>query len=127
MPFVWEEFLTLAETLNRGTPSEAAHRTSISRAYYAAFHTAKIALESIGSGTGTGGDSHARVWNAYQRAALDNAKTVGIEGDRLRRSRHDADYKVVFARPDLAATAALARSRKIIQTVSSIPTSALPR
>ena len=47
-PFDWTGFLTLAERLATDTGDEAAQRTAISRAYYAAYHAAASFVRAQG-------------------------------------------------------------------------------
>ncbi len=78
MPWAWEDFLVLAKKLAEAPATEAAYRSSVSRAYYAAYHVAKITLEASGLTIPRGAGSHKRVWDAYSFSSADRARAVGI-------------------------------------------------
>ena len=94
MPFDWREYFDLAKEL-QGQTSEAAQRSSISRAYYAVFGTAKNHLKTKGVIFSNTGEEHMLVWNRFlnSRAAC---REIGSLGDRLRRRRTRADYENVM-------------------------------
>lgn len=85
------EFLTLAQQLSQAT-TEAAWRSALSRAYYAAFHVARKLLEDCGFGVPRADRAHAYLW-----LRLSNCSDIGVQqADRdlndLRRHRNAADY-----------------------------------
>jgi len=82
--FDWNEYLTLAPEL-RLKQSEAALRSSISRAYYAAFCTALHRLHPSGSEVFSR-DSHASLWQEYRRQGRAFSH-IGVRGDRIRKDR----------------------------------------
>lgn len=57
----FREFLTLAKVLLRGS-TEAERRTAVSRAYYAAFHVARLLLDDLGFDVPRGDRAHAHLW-----------------------------------------------------------------
>jgi hypothetical protein len=90
MGFDWADFLTLAKELAKRT-EESAQRTAISRAYYAAYGIAchfvrreKVAIPSQGS--------HDFVWNHFRNSTDSDRRQIGIDGDRIKRTRRNADY-----------------------------------
>ncbi len=94
MPFDWQEFLNLAESL-LAVDTEAAYRSAISRAYYSVFN---VALERahenkcrFDSELETG--IHKKCWALYSKGPDLTCVQLGIDGDRLRESRVRADYK----------------------------------
>ena len=60
-PFDWEDSLSLAKRLPNYSGGEAAQRTAISHAYYAAYHAAAI---FGAAGILTIGQTHIAVWTA---------------------------------------------------------------
>jgi len=95
--FDWSDYLVLARELGSSrpvpAPREARLRASISRAYYAAFCSAKNHLRDVDGDTGIPDqDVH-----TYVRAKFANSPTVarqrvGSDLDRLFRARVFADY-----------------------------------
>ena len=94
MAFDWSLYLSLAEELAKRTSEEQCQRSSISRAYYAAFkkaenwlveHDKELPLATTGI--------HMRVWGTFrQYGRTQPAKRVGSRGDMLRQFRIKADY-----------------------------------
>lgn len=93
MPFDWMEYLRLAQTL-AANGDEASKRTAISRAYYFIFNLAYARVE-VNCGRKPQGPPgmHAWCWQKYAGNLDAACHACGIEGDRLKRLRHDADYK----------------------------------
>ena len=76
--FDWRDYLHLAERLSARQSDEAAHRTAISRAYYAAYHVA--AAYARRTGLLLGRHTHERVWEAFTVASDPDLATVGRLG-----------------------------------------------
>ncbi len=93
-PFAWTDFLALAERLARDSDNEAAQRTAISRAYYAAYHAAAIFVRA--KGILTIGHTHSTVWRALIADPDPDRALVGRRGDDLKRLRTNADYRNPF-------------------------------
>jgi uncharacterized protein (UPF0332 family) len=94
------DFLVLAKRI-AGLGGEAAQRSAISRAYYAAFHAARLLFVNLGFTVPRGDRAHAflslRLQNSGERPAMD----AGIELDDFRSNRNIADYdlnKIVDAK-----------------------------
>ena len=96
MPFQWADYLKLASLL-AAQGDEAALRSAISRAYYAVYHTAvaNAQAHSVTIARVSGFGLHESCWNAYK--ALPATAALGVAGDRLKVSRHKADYQLVAA------------------------------
>jgi uncharacterized protein (UPF0332 family) len=90
--FEWLDFLELAEEL-AAWPSheEAAARTSISRAYYAAFHAGRDYIARSGIAVDRSRSSHVQVQNELRKRNQELANDLG----RLHEWRKIADYEVV--------------------------------
>jgi hypothetical protein len=119
MSFAWQHFLELAEHLVKdqaapgpgggsgsgeanasgllpasvaGAPQEAAFRTSVSRAYYAAYHSVREYLEHTGSGTPPKGDAHRWVWDTIKATQRRQARQISENGYTMSKARKAADY-----------------------------------
>ncbi len=117
MTFRWEEYLFLANELSR-KGGEAAARSAISRAYYAAFQTArrhKGAVSAMPSQSG----SHAAIWLALQRSGNADWRKAGNQGKDILVFRRQADYDdlVTGLTPMMNHTLRLAR--EIVQVLGS--------
>lgn len=89
--FDWEGFLELAEQLSR-SPTEAAQRTAISRAYYAVYHAASYYIrrkQLIEPGRRL---SHRAAWRLLKLSVNLDQRDTGFRGEDLKRLRQDADY-----------------------------------
>jgi len=121
MAFDWNNYLVLAEELaKRG--DEASKRTSISRAYYSAFHDAMIRAER-NCGPKQGGNSHDWCWNKYLYSRDDTCTQLGIDGNRLKAQRVNADYTADTSRRlDDDVVRALAAARSLKQRIAALDT-----
>jgi hypothetical protein len=94
MPYNWVEFLSLARFLQAGAGAEyteqAAFRSAVGRAYFAAFNYACVYEEAKGVFTrlGDGGD-HERLRQHFQ---LKGETEIASQLDDLRRWRNACDY-----------------------------------
>lgn len=90
MPFDWKEYLSLAEELAKRN-DEAALRAAVSRAYYAAFCTARNHLRQKGNIIPNSEQTHKIVWESFKQKGKDHA-AVYQNGNRLKNKRRQADY-----------------------------------
>lgn len=91
MPFDWTNFLTIADELSqRG--DEAAKRSAISRAYYAAFNPAFERAERTAGPFPRNQGSHIWCWTKYQNTNDAGCQQLGLTGSRMKRRRVHADY-----------------------------------
>jgi len=89
--FEWSDYLAFATSLLASPErSEAIARSAASRAYYAAFHKSREAVERKLQAQLGRRDLHAEVI----RRLLERPETemIGVHVDRLRRIRSHADY-----------------------------------
>ena len=93
MAFDWHEFLVFAEELENTSKDEAALRSAVSRAYYAAFNQAERFLRQREIEIRNTENSHEAVWNAFERHKDRTWKAVYNSGDALKRKRVLADYR----------------------------------
>ena len=105
MPFNWQNYLNLARELAQ-RPDEAAQRSAISRAYYAAFCSVRVHLEEKGVFISTmGQDSHTLVWKEFQNKGKTET-AIYQNGHRLKNRRKQADYDhTVDKLPDVVTVA----------------------
>ncbi len=119
--FRWTDYLQLAKTL-AASDDEAALRSAISRAYYAALHGAAeacvenrilIPLEVL-RGTKIDRSHHARVIAALARHDNPRVQRAGELLDAMRVLRNKVDYELTF-RGDVASIAheVLTRAERI--------------
>ncbi len=100
MSFDWAEYYALAKRL-RQENSEAAHRSAISRAYYAVFCQARDYLKGQGVVLSTlGPSSHKQVWGEFKQRGRTH-RSIWISGDKLHYNRIQADYENEIERLDL--------------------------
>jgi hypothetical protein len=95
MPFDWKDYLEIAHALRsqagNGLPPEAALRSAVSRAYYAAFcHARNYAHERHGLPLRYTADDHGLVKRHFQTR---RARTVADRLDALRQIRNKCDYE----------------------------------
>ncbi len=89
--FEWRDYLDFARALVTSSErSEASHRTAASRAYYAAFHKSREALERETGQTLGRERIHAEVIRRLSERL--ETQRAGHDLDRLRATRAHADY-----------------------------------
>jgi len=114
--FDWGSNLQVAEELIKNEQEEY-HRSAISRAYYAAFGTARTYLDSKSFPYDNGkGSIHKKVWASFELIASD----IFVIGDRLKRSRVNADYDSNMNNYKSKSKRAIQDSRLIQKKVSEL-------
>jgi hypothetical protein len=115
----------LAQAAGR-TPNEPAARSSVNRAYYAAFGEASDYATRVGYSSSAGAGSHSKVWN-YIGAHSDGdavrdatRRAVASQGLFLKARRHKADYQRTSRMGRTDHDDALKESARIIQTLDSL-------
>ncbi len=93
MPFDWPEYLELAKDLaglqSSGYSREAAERSAVSRAYYAAFGQARnYAMQNLNFQPGGTAADHGTLRNCLRRSK----PQVAADLNRLRQWRNACDY-----------------------------------
>jgi uncharacterized protein (UPF0332 family) len=96
MSFDWLHYLIIAEELFResedATHKDAKLRCAISRAYYAAFHSAKFKLrDKWNISVSRDASVHKEVKDHYQQK---NMKKIALDLERMRIDRNKADYSI---------------------------------
>jgi len=96
MTFDWSEYLKLACELagkeGSSANEEARLRSSISRAYIAAYCVARKCLSDKGHGIPGGPKGHRYICNFLQESIFDEEKQAGVDLNRLRIRRNNAGY-----------------------------------
>jgi uncharacterized protein (UPF0332 family) len=118
MIFDWYQYLVLAEYLydNRDTfpDREACLRAAISKAYYAAFCSARnYARDFDRLVLDESAQDHGSVKKHYIRAPDPKNRQVGNLLDRLRDSRNQADYSDTIDKLDELAKASISQSKQV--------------
>jgi uncharacterized protein (UPF0332 family) len=120
MPFKGTEFLDVAHQLAQNHPEEEAFaRTSISRAYYAAFHSARDYCQAMGVDV-SGSNAHIEArWCLEANGRHSIAADLRILHDW----RKQADYDVPFPQTNLSrtVTSALARADILLNRLNTLP------
>jgi uncharacterized protein (UPF0332 family) len=92
LDFCWKDFLRLAKQYD-GSDDPAELRTAISRAYYAAHHTAKeFCVQYLKLSPNAGASDHFLVFSTLQKHSDDGLRAVGRRLSRLHKDRLNADY-----------------------------------
>ena len=121
-PFDWRDFLELADWLDEHpvddstlTAHDAALRTVISRAYYAAFHVARGFVDhEVRAGVilwpATRRSIHDKVWDVLKDHPDQDVAALAVKGADLKRQRTEADHSIA-PNSDRAKLARRARRR----------------
>ena len=120
--FNWAEFLNLADALVQQT-NQAALRSAVSRAYYATYHRALGKLVDEGQihrSDPSQLGKHKAMWDLYRDSADDKRRRVGINGDRLRRDRTNADYIDAFEVNAPTAKQCISSARSLCQAIEQL-------
>lgn len=122
--FDGSDFLALAENLlSQRAGDEAAERSAISRAYYAAFLKAREYLDRQGPAVPRNGAAHTVVWNRLLTGQGSVSKSVGQDGKRLKAWRRSADYDLPHPAADVSAEAqtAVTTARHLLANLATLP------
>lgn len=111
------DFLTLATQLVGGS-TEAEWRTAISRAYYAAFHTARDLFESMGFAVPRADLAHQYLYHRLNNCGHAQLQQAGRDLSDLRTLRNLADYDLRHLLAQQSARNAVLLAQTIIQTLA---------
>jgi uncharacterized protein (UPF0332 family) len=112
------DFLTLAQDLT-GQSTEAAWRTAVSRAYYAAFHVARDLLEGLGFTVPHADPAHGYLWLRLANCGDPNVQQAGNRLNRLRGERNTADYDLTRSVVQATATALAQLAGAVIRVLDT--------
>ena len=121
MAFDWNEYLKLAQALQQQN-TEAAQRSAISRAYYAAFCLAQRKMDRQDADPAEDQDagSHEIVWRSFRSSRSVAMKKLGEDGFRLKRLRRRVDYKDEFTGLQTHASDSIRPAEAIIRRLGNI-------
>jgi uncharacterized protein (UPF0332 family) len=111
-------YLTLARTLAGGT-TEAEWRSASSRAYYAAFHVARLLLLDLGFRVPQADRAHGYLWLRLCNAGHADTTNAGSRFGQLRRERNWADYDDRRTITQIAAAQNVQSAEEIIQALDA--------
>lgn len=119
MNFDWKEYLTLAERL-RTDGGQACFRSSISRAYYAAFCIArdKVGLKDYEPERTGDPPIHKKVINTLRTSEKMSEREISLILDQLRKMRNEADYLAEMTVTQDYVDRAIFKSNEILQRIN---------
>ena len=125
MNFDWAHYITLAEELEREAGKladrDSCLRTAISRAYYGAFGLARrVAITQDDLTLTRGPQVHREVISHFRNSSHRIRRQIGLDLDRLRRVRNQADYDDRFPNLRQATSISLWRARQIEHLIAQI-------
>ena len=120
-PSDWSDFLVVANDLAARTRDEAAARTAISRAYYAAFGAARRHLIRSGVSIPQAGPAHPLVWSAFQATPGRVHRRIANRGRQLLMRRRRADYEDLYPGVWADARQAVIWARRLLDDLASLP------
>lgn len=119
--FDWADYLTLADELASRTGDEAAERTAVNRAYYAAFGVARRHLIRSGVAIPRIGAAHTHVWTSFHDTPDLTQRRIANLGRRLLRRRRRADYDDPYPALSADAPLAVAWARRVLTDLAALP------
>ena len=127
MDYNWKEFLTFAENINADPdipgPKEAALRSAVSRAYYAAFRAAlEIGIRDGFSPSRTGED-HSKIREYFRNSVpkIPSKLDISTQLARLHDLRRKADYEnELRQKPESMAYNAIGMAKKVFADIDEL-------
>ena len=97
LAFDWTGYLGVAKELSFEGATEAQLRSAVSRAYYAAFNSARLVYE-FKHGKVPNRTVHSDLWNGFLLNGKNrDTKRIGTNGSRLRDLRRKTDYDSIVS------------------------------
>jgi uncharacterized protein (UPF0332 family) len=112
------DFLTFARTLAT-SGQEAAWRSMVSRAYYAAFHVARERFADLRFTVPRADRAHSYLHMRLQNCGHPQAAAAGVSLDKLRADRNRADYDLHRPIVRNFALSAIHSAEQIVQALDS--------
>ncbi len=112
------DFLSVAKGLIVGQ-TEAAWRSGVSRAYYAAFHVARQLMEDLGFTVPRADRAHGYLWLRLSNAGDPQVMSAGRELKILRDARNGADYEVNRYLAQATASVQIQAAEQLIQLLDA--------
>lgn len=119
--WAWSNYLDLAQELVARADDEAAARSAISRAYYAAFGSVRDHLVRRGATVPKAGPAHAVVWTRFHASADPTHRRIADIGRILRKKRSQADYDETYPHLTLDARRAVALAQRLLSDLAGLP------
>jgi uncharacterized protein (UPF0332 family) len=113
------DFLDVAWHLLEGE-SEAAWRSAVSRAYYAAFHVARELMIRNGFVVQGGEAAHAYLWRRLSNGGNREVQTAGNRLNLLRGVRNQADYQLDASFSQALADAQVQTAQDIVDLLEAL-------
>ena len=125
MTFDWSEYLKLAQELGGQAVSpasqEARLRSSVNRAYYAAFCQARNYLRNVeGHSIPMSSEVHISVRNEFKSSSDRVRRKIGNNLDRLRIEQRKADYEDLVVGLPSTSRMALALAGQVISALDTL-------
>jgi uncharacterized protein (UPF0332 family) len=111
-----DAFLVLAEKLLLGV-TEEEWRSGISRAYYAAFHSARDFMQGLGFQVPQAEQAHGYLWMRLSNSGHAPLDNVGSDLNLLRSERNFADYELTRDLAQAAAVRQVQVAREIMEAL----------
>jgi uncharacterized protein (UPF0332 family) len=115
-----QEFLDVADDLMVGV-REGDWRSAVSRAYYAAFHVARMLLRQAGFLVPHADQAHGYLWLRLSNSGHPDVQQTGTDLKELRRIRNWADYDLDRPFAQDTALDLVQLSSATIQLLKSLP------
>lgn len=115
--FDWTDYLAFAEHMFSDDADEATLRTCTIRAYYAAFHVARVHIRQHVDVPRM--QTHRFVWRWFTAHPSGSLRRIGHLGLRLRQLRTEADYDPARARTFSNTREALKGAAEIVTTLTN--------
>ncbi len=125
MSFQWSDYLALADRLfktpNTPGPDEAAYRSAVSRAYYAAFCSARnFARDREKLNLPQTAKAHQLVMAHFHSSQDPLRRKIARNLRRLRDQRNRADYDDTLARPEALAQSAVTLAEHLLNDLKTL-------
>jgi uncharacterized protein (UPF0332 family) len=122
MSFDWSHYLDLAQDLFAQAASsphqDANFRCAISRAYYAAYHKARLRLyNKWGIRVASNANAHGEVRNEFKKKG---ERQIAAALDRMRIDRNKADYNDSVAGLTITTKENLKRANKVLSALNKL-------
>ncbi|MGA8807059.1 MAG: hypothetical protein WB973_04215 [Thermoanaerobaculia bacterium] len=123
MSFRWEKLLSVAEALSNpdiGADREACLRSAISRAYYAAFGSARSHARERRLQTRQSAAEHGEVSVFFAQKYDDAGREIAKHLGRLRTNRNIADYDDVCEDAEGLSRESIAYARRVLSLLATL-------
>ena len=127
MSFAWADYLDVADYLaasaGAGPSAESYYRSSISRAYYGVFCSARNLLrdeDRVRFPSPPARNIHTFVHDQYRRHLDKTRRKIGQDLNRLRLARNQADYDDSIGNIVSVSTTSIVRARNVLRLLNNL-------